>query len=182
LLTRNSNEEFATLAGGCFWCLEPLFNDLKGVINVESGYSGGNIPNPSYQEVCDGITGHTEVVHIEFDPQIISYLDLLNIFFTIHDPTTLNRQGQDVGTQYRSSIFYHSPEQKITAKNVIGNISREKIWKDKIVTEIVPFKKFYRAEDYHQKYYQLNPNQTYCRVVIEPKVIKFRKKNINILK
>ena len=172
----------ATLAGGCFWCLEAVFDDLKGVVSVESGYAGGITPNPSYQQVCTGSTGHAEVVQITFDPQVISYHDLLTIFFTIHDPTTLNRQGNDVGTQYRSAIFYHDDEQQLTARQVIKEITEEGIWGSPIVTEVVPYETFYMAEDYHQEYFANNPSQGYCRVVIAPKVSKFRKHYQEMLK
>jgi peptide-methionine (S)-S-oxide reductase len=166
--------EVATLAGGCFWCLEAVFDELKGVESVESGYSGGNVENPSYMQVCDGDTGHAEVVRVTFDPSVLSYKDLLTVFFTIHDPTKLNRQGNDVGPQYRSAIFYHDEEQKKTAEQVIREISEQKIWDDPIVTEVAPFKAFYMAEDYHQEYFKKNPFQGYCRVIIAPKVAKFR--------
>ncbi len=167
-------QEIATLAGGCFWCLEAVYADLKGVLKVESGYSGGVTPNPSYQAVCAGETGHAEVVQIEFDTDIISFDELLRVFFTIHDPTTLNRQGADVGTQYRSAIFYHSDEQKKTAEKIVAEVAEE--WANPIVTEVVPLEIFYRAEQYHQNYFALNPNQPYCRAVVAPKVEKFKKK------
>ena len=172
----------ATLAGGCFWCLEAVFDELKGVIAVESGYAGGHVANPSYQAVCTGMTGHAEVVQVTFDPSVISYEDLLRIFFTIHDPTTLNRQGADVGTQYRSAIFTHDEEQRAAAEAVIREISESKLWPNPIVTEVTPLDKFYVAEDYHQEYFAHNPNQPYCRVVIEPKVAKFRKHFVDRLK
>ena len=172
----------ATLAGGCFWCLEAVYDELKGVESVESGYSGGQVPNPSYEDVCDGDTGHAEVVQIHFDPSVISYADLLHVFFTIHDPTTLNRQGNDVGTQYRSAIFYHNEEQKRTAEEVIREIEAEKVWNAPIVTEVKPFDQFYMAEKYHQEYFKNNPFQGYCRVVIAPKVTKFRQKFVDRLK
>jgi peptide-methionine (S)-S-oxide reductase len=168
-------QEVATLAGGCFWCLESVFDDLRGVTEVVSGYSGGSLPAPSYEQVCSGATGHAEVVQVTFNPQVISFADLLRVFFTIHDPTTRNRQGADVGTQYRSAIFYHSPAQQATAAALIREIETEKIWPGPIVTEVAPFKAFYPAEEYHQEYYRRNPNQGYCRVVIAPKVAKFRK-------
>ncbi|MCB2179974.1 peptide-methionine (S)-S-oxide reductase MsrA [bacterium] len=174
--------ETATLAGGCFWCLEAVYDELTGVISVESGYAGGNIPDPSYKLVCTGTTGHAEVVQVTFDPEIITYQDLLNVFFTIHDPTTLNRQGADIGTQYRSAIFYHTPEQKEIAKQTIQQFTDEGVWDDPIVTEIVPLTDFYLAEDYHQEYFTNNPNQPYCRAVVAPKVAKFRKKFVNKLK
>jgi peptide-methionine (S)-S-oxide reductase len=166
--------ETATLAGGCFGCLEAVFDELKGVESVESGYSGGHVPHPSYVQVCDGNTGHAEVVRVTFDPQVLSYKDLLKVFFTIHDPTTLNRQGNDVGTQYRSAIFYHNEDQKKTAEDVIREIGAAKIWTDPIVTEVTPFDQFYMAEDYHQEYFKKNPFQGYCRAVVAPKVTKFR--------
>jgi peptide-methionine (S)-S-oxide reductase len=174
--------EVATLAGGCFWCLEAVFDELKGVESVESGYSGGHVPNPSYAQVCDDNTGHAEVVRVTFDPQVISYHDLLKVFFTIHDPTTLNRQGNDVGTQYRSAIFYHSPEQKATAEQVIQELTEAHLWDHPIVTEVTPFKQFYMAEDYHQEYFKNNPFQGYCRAIIAPKVAKFRQKFVEQLK
>jgi len=166
--------EVATLAGGCFWCLEAVFDELKGVESVESGYSGGHVPGPSYAQVCDVGTGHAEVVQVTFDPQVLSYKDLLTVFFTIHDPTTPNRQGNDVGTQYRSAIFYHNEEQKAMAEQVIREIGAAGIWDDPIVTEVTPFEAFYIAEDYHQEYFKKNPFQGYCRAIIAPKVAKFR--------
>jgi peptide-methionine (S)-S-oxide reductase len=174
--------EIATLAGGCFWCLEAVFDELKGVESVESGYSGGHVQKPSYAQVCNGDTGHAEVVQITFDPQLLSLKDLLTVFFTVHDPTTLNRQGNDVGTQYRSAIFYHNEEQKKIAEAVIQEISAEKIWDDPIVTEVRPFDQFYVAEDYHQEYYKNNSFQPYCRIVIAPKVAKIRRKFAERLK
>lgn len=162
----------ATLAGGCFWCLEAVFQQLKGVSRVASGYAGGRRPNPTYEQVCTGTTGHAEVVQVEFDPAVVSYRDLLDVFFTIHDPTTLNQQGADVGTQYRSAIFFHSPEQQRDANDAIAEA--QKTWDDPIVTEIVPLTQFYPAEEYHKDYYVRNPNQGYCRVVIAPKVAKAR--------
>jgi peptide-methionine (S)-S-oxide reductase len=167
--------EVATLAGGCFWCLEAVYDQLRGVEHVESGYAGGRVPNPSYRQVCTGATGHAEVVQVTFDPQVVSFKDLLDVFFTIHDPTTLNRQGADVGTQYRSAIFYHSPEQKATAEQVIAELDAAKIWGAPIVTEVAPFETFYEAEDYHQEYFERNGEQPYCRAVVAPKVAKFRK-------
>ena len=164
----------ATLAGGCFWCLEAVFDELKGVESVESGYSGGTVPNPSYAQVCDGNTGHAEAVQIIFDPQVLSYHDLLTVFFAIHDPTTLNRQGADAGTQYRSAIFYHDEEQKKMAGQVLQEIADSQIWSNPIVTELTPFDQFYPAEDYHQEYFAHNSFQPYCRIVIAPKVSKFR--------
>jgi peptide-methionine (S)-S-oxide reductase len=167
--------EVAMLGGGCFWCTEAVFSELKGVEKVESGYSGGSVANPSYEQVCTGDTGHAEVAQVTFDPSVISYKEILEIFFTTHDPTTLNRQGADVGTQYRSVIFYNSEEQKKTAEEVKREIEQSKIWGKPIVTEIVPLKAFYKAEDYHQNYFKDNPRQAYCQVVIAPKVAKFRK-------
>ena len=168
--------ETATLAGGCFWCLQPLFRELRGVTHVDCGYAGGHVENPSYEEVCGDATGHAEAVQVEFDPRVISYEDLLHVFFTVHDPTTLNRQGADMGTQYRSAVFYRSPEQKAAAERVIHELDSEKIWDDPIVTEVTPFTNFYRAEEYHQDYYRKNPFAGYCLAVIRPKVSKFRKK------
>lgn len=174
--------ESATLGGGCFWCLEAIINELRGVEKVESGYSGGSVPSPSYREVCTGTTGHAEVVHITFDPQVISFRELLEVFFTIHDPTTLNRQGADVGTQYRSVIFYHTPEQETVARKVIAGLEAAKLWGAPIVTEIAPFTTFYPAEEYHQEYFRRNPEQLYCSIVIEPKVARFRKQYLAKLK
>ena len=174
-MSATSDKEIATLAGGCFWCLEAVYDEVKGVHSVDSGYMGGRSRNPTYEEVCSGTTGHAEVVQIAFDPAVVSYQDLLEIFFVIHDPTTLDRQGNDVGTQYRSAIFYHSPEQQAIAEQVIREIDAAKIWDDPIVTELAPFTEFYRAEDYHQEYYVNNGSQPYCRVVVAPKVMKFRK-------
>jgi len=167
--------EAATLAGGCFWCLEAVFNDLRGVDKVVSGYSGGDVHNPSYRDVCTGQTGHAEVVQITFDPQVVTFRELLQVFFTIHDPTTRDRQGMDVGTQYRSAIFYHTPEQKTVAESVIAEMEAAKIYDAPIVTEVTPFTIFYPAEDYHQRYYEQNPDEGYCRAIIAPKVSKFRK-------
>src|SRR5512142_2112315 len=176
------NLEVATLAGGCFWCLEAVYDELKGVQSVESGYSGGHVANPSYRAVCTRNTGHAEVVQIQFDPNVVSYRDLLNVFFTIHNPTTLNRQGADAGTQYRSAIFYHDEEQKKIAEEVIKDLNAQKIWDNPIVTELTKFDKFYQAEDYHQEYFANNPYQPYCQVVVAPKVGKFRKHFIEMLK
>ena len=167
----------ATLAGGCFWCLEAIFKELKGVERVVSGYTGGTVPNPTYEQACSGRTGHAEAVQITFDPKVISYGDLLDVFFSIHDPTTLNRQGNDVGTQYRSAIFYHNDEQKTIAEQTISRLVSAKTWNVPIVTAIVPFEKFYTAEDYHQDYYKQNSAQPYCRIVIDPKLAKFRKRH-----
>ena len=174
--------EVATLAGGCFWCLEAAYDELKGVLSVESGYSGGQVDNPSYKQVCSGTTGHAEVVQVTFDPQVISFRDILNVFFVIHDPTTLNRQGNDVGTQYRSAIFYHSPEQKTVAEDVVRDLTAQKVWSQPIVTELAPFEKFYVAEDYHQEYFANNPYQPYCMMVVAPKVTKFRKHFMEMLR
>ncbi len=168
-------KEVATLAGGCFWCLEAVYDEMKGVEAVESGYMGGRTLNPTYREVCDGETGHAEVVRITFDPATVSFRELLEVFFVIHDPTTLNRQGNDAGTQYRSAIFYHSPEQKTVAEEVIASLNAAKLWDDPIVTEVTPASTLYVAEDYHQEYFERNPAQPYCLFVVAPKVIKFRK-------
>lgn len=168
------NLEIATVGGGCFWCVEAIYQDLKGVSKVESGYSGGEIDNPSYREVCSGLTGHAEVIQVTFDRTQISYREILDVFFTVHDPTTLNRQGNDVGTQYRSVIYYHSPEQMTVAQ--AAKTAAGEIWDDPVVTEISPFGKFFKAEDYHQNYFKDNPNQPYCSIVIAPKVRKFRDK------
>jgi peptide-methionine (S)-S-oxide reductase len=177
-----SGTEVATLAGGCFWCLEAVFEELRGVEKVESGYSGGQDPNPTYYQVYTGATGHAEVVQLTFDPTDISFRDILEVFFTVHDPTTLNRQGADVGTQYRSAIFYHTPEQERLAKAVIEELDAAHLWDAPIVTEVVPFHAFYRAEDYHQEYFQRNEGQPYCQVVIAPKVAKFRVQHLDRLK
>jgi peptide-methionine (S)-S-oxide reductase len=172
----------ATIAGGCFWCLEAVFDELKGVESVESGYTGGKALNPTYDQVCNGDTGHAEAVQVTFDPLVLTYRDLLTVFFSIHDPTTLDRQGADVGTQYRSAIFYHDEQQKEVAEQVIQEITDSKIWDAPIVTELTPFDKFYLAEDYHQEYFAHNSFQPYCRVVIAPKVSKFRKQFMDRLK
>ncbi len=177
-----SELEIATLGGGCFWCTEAVFSELKGVVKVESGYSGGMVANPSYEQVCTGETGHAEVVQVTFNPKILSYKDLLRIFFTIHDPTTQNRQGADVGTQYRSVIFCHTRKQSEVAKLILEETNDSKIWEKPAVTEISPFMTFYKAEDYHQNYFNRNPTQPYCQVVISPKVSKFRKHYFDQLK
>lgn len=177
-----SNLQKATLAGGCFWCLEAVFDELKGVVSVESGYAGGHVANPSYKAVCTGTTGHAEIVQVTFDPSVLEYADLLRVFFTIHDPTTLNRQGGDVGTQYRSAIFTHDETQRAGAEAIIREISESKLWPNPIVTEVTPLDKFYMAEDYHQEYFTNNSSQPYCRVVVEPKVAKFRKHFVDRLK
>lgn len=178
----NANQQNATLAGGCFWCLEAVFDELNGVISVESGYSGGHVDNPSYKAVCTGMTGHAEVVQVTFDPSVLSFRDLLTVFFTIHDPTTLNRQGADVGTQYRSAIFYHDDSQRADAEAVIHELTESKLWPNPIVTEVAKFEKFYMAEDYHQEYFANNPYQPYCMAVVAPKVVKFRKHFVDRLK
>ncbi len=169
------NTETAILGGGCFWCLEAVFELLRGVQSVESGYSGGAVPNPDYKAVCTGGTGHAEVIRIRFDPKVISFRELLDVFFAIHDPTTLNRQGNDVGTQYRSVIFYTSPEQRDVARKCIQELNEGKVWPGPIVTEVVPAEEFYKAEEYHQGYYRSNPSQGYCQWVVNPKVAKARK-------
>lgn len=176
-----ADREVATLAGGCFWCLEAVYEQLKGVEKVVSGYMGGHVANPGYNAVCTGRTGHAEVVQVTFDPQQVSYRELLEVFFTIHDPTTLNRQGADVGTQYRSAIFTHSPEQEQTAREVIRDVEEEGIWENPIVTQVESAPEFYPAETYHQQYFRRNPGQGYCQVVIAPKVSKFRQKYLSRL-
>lgn len=174
--------ETTTLGGGCFWCLEAMYDQLHGVVNVVSGYSGGHVLNPTYEQVCGKGTGHAEVVQITYDADVISFRDLLNVFFTIHDPTTINRQGSDVGPQYRSAIFIHTPEQQAIAEQTIAELNQQGLWDNPIVTEVVPLEAFYPAEDYHQEYFARNPNQGYCRVVIAPKVAKFRKQFLEQLK
>jgi peptide-methionine (S)-S-oxide reductase len=174
--------EIATLGGGCFWCLEAVFEQLEGVKSVKSGYAGGTVLNPSYEQVCTGTTGHAEVVQVTFDPEKITYRELLEVFFTIHDPTTLNRQGEDVGTQYRSVIFYHTPEQEKVAKEVIEKLEAAGIWNNPIVTELEEYKEFYPAEEYHQEYYRRNRAQPYCQAVITPKLAKLREKYFTKLK
>jgi peptide-methionine (S)-S-oxide reductase len=174
--------EMATLAGGCFWCLEAVFLELKGVERVESGYAGGTVANPSYELVCSGTSGHAEVVQVTFDPDVITYRELLEVFFTIHDPTQLNRQGPDSGTQYRSAVFYHSPAQQAAAAAVIAELTQAKVWDAPIVTEVTPLDTFYPAERYHQEYYRRNPNQGYCQIVIAPKVAKARRVFLSKLK
>ena len=170
----SNGTETATFASGCFWCTEAVFLELRGIVKVESGYSGGKVANPSYNQVCSGTTGHAETVQVTFDTKEISYKQVLEIFFTTHDPTALNRQGADVGTQYRSAIFYHDNQQKMTAEEVIAQFNGAKVWKKPIVTEVVPFKVFYKAEEYHQRYFERNPNAPYCQVVIEPKIARLR--------
>jgi len=177
------NRETATLAGGCFWCLEAVFDQLQGVESVESGYMGGTSPKPTYEEVCSGQSGHAEVVRVAFDPALLKYEDLLGVFFTIHDPTTLNRQGNDIGTQYRSAIFYHSPEQKRIAEEVVAKLTKDKLFDRPIVTQIAPASEFHLAEGYHQEYYQrVGGSNPYCSYVIDPKVAKFRKQYFQRLK
>jgi|SRR5688572_22312854 len=176
-------QEIATLAGGCFWCLEAVFDELKGVQSVESGYMGGKTPNPNYEQVCSGTSGHAEVVRVTFDPEELAYRDLLTVFFAIHDPTTLNRQGNDAGTQYRSAIFYHSPEQKAAAEDVIAKLQKQGIFRDPIVTEVTAASQFHMAEDDHQEYFaRVGRANPYCSYVIEPKVAKFRKHFVERLK
>ena len=176
-------QEIATLAGGCFWCLEAVYDQLQGVSSVESGYMGGKTPKPNYEDVCSGTTGHAEVVQVTFDPDVVSYGDLLGVFFAIHDPTTLNRQGNDVGTQYRSAIFTHSAEQKATAEAVIRKLTQERLFSSPIVTEVTPATNFHVAEDYHQEYFErVGARNPYCSYVIEPKVAKFRKSFVDRLK
>jgi peptide-methionine (S)-S-oxide reductase len=182
MMNQPHRTELATLAGGCFWCLEAVYDDLKGVLQVESGYAGGETQNPTYEQVCTGLTGHAEVVQVLFDPSVLSFEELLQVFFTIHDPTTLNRQGADVGTQYRSAIFYHSPEQRFTAEKVIAEFEAQRIWPNPIVTQLEEFETFYPAGDYHAEYFRRNPYQGYCQVVIAPKVAKFRKQFTDRLK
>jgi peptide-methionine (S)-S-oxide reductase len=174
--------EIATLGAGCFWCIEAVFDQLKGVESVESGYMGGKTPNPDYRQICTGTTGHAEVVQITFDPQVTSFREILDVFFTIHDPTTLNRQGNDVGTQYRSAIFFHSPEQKLVAEATIRELTERKVWRDPIITEVVAAQKFYVAENYHQEYFRLNGHQPYCQMAVAPKVAKFQQKFSSRLK
>ena len=173
--------EKATLGGGCFWCLEAVYQELRGVSEVVSGYTGGHVDNPSYEQVCAGVTGHAEVVQVSYDPTVVTYRDLVRVFFTIHDPTTLNRQGADVGTQYRSAIYYHSDSQRETAMAVIAEIGEQGVWSGRIVTEVAPMGAFWEAEDYHRDYYLRNRNQPYCRIVIDPKVAKLRKEHLELL-
>lgn len=177
-----AGKEIATLAGGCFWCLEAVFDELKGVESVVSGYMGGATANPSYEQVCSGRTGYAEVVQIAFDPVVVSFKEILEVFFVMHDPTTLNRQGNDAGTQYRSAIFYHSPEQKVQAEQVINNLNGAHIWSSPIVTEVAPTQTFYQAEGHHQEYFLRNPAQPYCMLVVAPKVAKLRKHFLGKLK
>lgn len=175
--------EVATLAGGCFWCLEAVFDQLAGVESVESGYMGGHTPSPTYEDICTGTTGHAEVVRLTYDPAVVGFRDLLSVFFTIHDPTTPDRQGNDVGTQYRSAIFFHTPEQERIARETIARLEAEKLWSDPLVTEVVPAGTFHQAEDYHQEYFaRVGSRNPYCSVVVEPKVAKFRKHFVDRLK
>jgi len=181
-MTDEGRVEKATLAGGCFWCLDGAYRALRGVIAVESGYAGGDTPNPTYEQVCAGSTGHAEVVRITYDPTQISYRDLLEVFFSIHDPTTLNRQGGDVGTQYRSAIFHHDDAQRKVAEAIVAELAAESVFEAPIVTEITPLEAYYPAEDYHQDYYRRNPGQGYCQVVVAPKLAKFRARYADRLK
>jgi len=181
-MSPSQDAEVATLAGGCFWCLEAVFDELEGVTDVVSGYSGGRVPDPTYEDVCSGRTGHAEAVQITFDPARITFRDLLDVFFTIHDPTTLNRQGADTGTQYRSAIFYHSPDQKAAAEETIARLDADRVWPRPIVTEVTPFEAFYPAEEYHQEYFRHHRFQPYCLLVVAPKVSKFRKQHLDRLK
>lgn len=176
------NHETATLGGGCFWCLEAVYEGLQGVVSVKSGYSGGYTPNPTYEDICGGETGHAEVVRVSFDPAVVSYADILNVFFVIHDPTTLNAQGNDIGTQYRSVIYFESPEQKAAAEAAVRQLTEAKTYSGPIVTEIAPAPEFYPAEIYHQSYFRNNPRQPYCQSVVSPKVAKFRQKFVSRLK
>jgi peptide-methionine (S)-S-oxide reductase len=182
MTTAPPNHEIATLGGGCFWCLEAVFELLRGVERVESGYSGGAQPDPTYRQVCNGNTGHAEVVQITFDPAVVSFREVLDVFFATHDPTTLNRQGHDAGTQYRSVIFYHTLQQKETAEKRIAELNAAAIWDKPIVTQVVPVQSFFKAEDYHQEYFRQNPTQPYCQAVVSPKVAKFRKQFLDKLK
>jgi len=175
IVNSSQDREVATLGGGCFWCVEAVFDELRGVERVESGYAGGATPNPTYRQVCAGTTGHAEVIQVTFDPQVTSFKEILDVFFTVHDPTTLNRQGADIGTQYRSVIFYHDDKQKAVAERVIEELNAAHVWDAPIVTEIAPLPDFYPAEDYHQEYFRLNGEQPYCRAVVAPKMAKFRK-------
>jgi peptide-methionine (S)-S-oxide reductase len=174
-VNQSSASEVATLAGGCFWCIEAVFREVDGVESVTSGYTGGTAANPNYQQVCSNKTGHAEAVQVTFDPARISYREILEIFFSVHDPTTLNRQGADIGTQYRSAIFYHNEQQKTVAEELIRELNKSRLWKTPVVTQIAPLNKFYPAEDYHKEYFVRHPEQAYCQMVISPKVNKFRK-------
>ena len=181
-MSKQANDSFdvATVGGGCFWCIEAVYSELNGVVKAESGYSGGTVTNPSYEDVCTDETGHAEVVQVTFDPKVISYKEILHVFFSVHDPTTLNRQGADVGTQYRSVIFYHNDSQKKIAEEVMSEMA--KVWTNPLVTQLAPIDKFYRAEEYHQQYFRNNPSQGYCQIVIHPKLVKFRKQHHDKLK
>ena len=181
-MSKEQGKDQATFAGGCFWCVEAVFDELRGVERVESGYAGGSVPRPSYQQVCAGTTGHAEVVRVTYDQSVVSYRDQLGVFFSTHDPTQLNRQGAEVGTQYRSAVFYSTPEQREAAEQVIAELEAQRVWDGKVVTTLEPLTEFYPAEDYHRDYYRRNPNQGYCRAVIEPKVAKFRKQFLDRLK
>lgn len=181
-MPENGRYEVATLGGGCFWCVEAVFKELKGVEKVESGYSGGHVEDPTYHAVCTGTTGHIEVVQVTFDPEVVSFRDILSVFFATHDPTTKDRQGADVGPQYRSAVLYHDEEQKKVAEELIAELEAKGVWDRPIVTEVVPFERFYVAEGYHQDYFENNPGQPYCQVIIAPKVAKFRKENVERLK
>jgi peptide-methionine (S)-S-oxide reductase len=181
-MTREPDREVATLGGGCFWCLEAVFKDLKGIESVVSGYAGGHVESPTYEQVCGGRTGHAEVVQLTYDPAVVSFRDLLDVFFTIHDPTTKDRQGADVGPQYRSIVLYHGSEQKAEAERAIADLREKGIWRAPVVTELVPLETFYPAEAYHQDYFEQNPRQRYCQIVIAPKVAKFRKEFLARLK
>jgi peptide-methionine (S)-S-oxide reductase len=181
-MSTEQTREQATLGGGCFWCLEAVYKELRGVERVVSGYAGGHVQDPTYREVCEGTTGHAEVVQVTFDPRAVTFRELLEVFFTIHDPTTLNRQGGDIGTQYRSAVFYHTPEQRETAEQVMGELMAAGVWDSTIVTEVVALDKFYPAEGYHQDYFENNAAQPYCRAVVAPKVSKFRKQFLEKLK
>jgi peptide-methionine (S)-S-oxide reductase len=181
-MPENGRYEVATLGGGCFWCVEAVFKELKGVEKVESGYSGGHVEDPTYHAVCTGTTGHIEVVQVTFDPEVVSFRDILSVFFATHDPTTKDRQGADVGPQYRSAVLYHDEEQKRVAEELIAELEAKGVWDRPIVTEVVPFERFYVAEGYHQDYFENNPGQPYCQVIIAPKVAKFRKENVERLK
>jgi peptide-methionine (S)-S-oxide reductase len=181
-MTAQPDRDVATLGGGCFWCLEAVFKDLRGVESVVSGYAGGQVDHPTYEQVCGGRTGHAEVVQVTFDPSVVTFRDLLDVFFTIHDPTTKDRQGADVGPQYRSIILHHNPEQKAAAERAIAELNEQGIWRAPIVTEVVPLEKFYPGEAYHQDYFEQNPRQRYCQIVIAPKVAKFRQQHLAKLK
>ena len=180
--TGGSAHDVATLAGGCFWCLEAVFELVEGVERVDPGYTGGSLNDPTYEQICTGNTGHAEAVQLTFDPTVVSYRKLLDLFFVIHDPTTLDRQGPDAGTQYRSAIFYHSPEQREAAEAAIAELTASGLWKDPVVTEVVPLTEYFQAEEYHREYYRRNPNSGYCQVIIAPKVAKLRKERLAALK